>query len=252
VGKKGYIMKIAITAEKTTVNAMIDTMVDVVNEFRPDGISESEIRRIKRNLGESSQEHRGPATVWQYHTDLGEYKQNCGVSITIEDEAVQMALPMAIKIAQVISPLYDMCKAGLKMIHNMQAQFTAIGNEFTKQFQKMYNKPKLYAIGVVWCEDLEAFDMVVVEDNQFGNRRTVYAEHCGKVNSMSVIHKLAMKAIERGDATKDSATKRYPYWEFKQMSREEAEKICKDFRKNLQSDVDGYYRSLKTDEDGKD
>lgn len=243
-------MHIIITTDKKVVNALIDTTADVVNEFRPDGLSAREIDHAKRSASKRSYIHRGPAYEWEYSVHSEDNEPDISsFEMDIEDDAILMYLPMAVKISKVLSPFYDMGRSLVKMIRNLQGQFDSISSKYNSKFQEKFGKTKTYTVGAVWCEDLELFDQVVVEDDGFGNRHVIHAEHCGKINSMRVIEKFAMAAIERGEKTKDSMTHRYPRWEFREITRDEAVKECRKCRRGLQADVDRFYDKTEDAED---
>lgn len=229
-------MKITATAKTTTLIAAIDATVDTANAIQPEAITGNQHCEALNKLHKSSRNHKFAGGSWQYTTD----GETGTMDIEIDDEAIVMMLPAIVKIAKATAPLINLAKTAIGMMENIGDQIKGIMDESNRKFVKRFGGVKTYAVGTIWCEDLEAFDVVVLEDDGFENVHAVNAEHCGAVNSMDVITKLAVAAWKKGEATKGSWAKRYPEWEFKAMSRKEAVEIARSMRSGLQADVDGW------------
>lgn len=238
-------MNITVNTSLNVIAKSVDTIADISREFT-DGTRLHEVEEVKDKLSHSIGTKFGPASCWKYNVvrNAGENEPTATFDITIEDDAILMYLPMAVKIAKALSPLYDMAKSAIKLMRNLQGQINSICNGYNKKFQRTFGKPKKYAIASLWNSDLELFDVAVVEDDGFDNQRLVYAEHCGKIYKADVIMKIFEAAQERGEKSKDSMTRRYPLAEFEEITREEAEKKAREFRKSLQEDVDNWYDNI--------
>lgn len=238
-------MNITVNTSLNVITKSVDTIADISREFT-DGTRLYEVEEVKDKLSRSIGTKFGPASSWQYNVvrKKTENEPTATFDITIEDDAILMYLPMAVKIAKVLSPLYDMAKSAIKLMRNLQGQVNSICNGYNKKFQRTFGKPKKYAVASLWNSDLELFDVAVVEDDGFGNQRLMYAEHCGKIYKADVVMKIFEAAQERGERSKDSMTRRYPLAEFEEITREEAEKKAREFRKGLQADVDNWYDNI--------
>lgn len=236
-------MKIEITTNEKTLDAAMNTVADIVNEFKPGEIDSSTRYEAKMKIRSSSRVHQGPAYSWQYANKARE----CTATVEIEDDAIVMALPVVLKVVKAISPIIEMGIAACKMVRNLKDQFNAIGNDFTTEFGKKFYREKTYAVASLVNADVEMGDVVVVEDDGFGNQRLVHAEHCWSINKADIIMKVFNAARKRYEETKDSKTLRYPEIEFKKMTKDEAIKLAQEFRCGLQADVDGM-RGVTTDE----
>lgn len=237
-------MRITVNTSLEVMTKSVDTIAEISREFT-DSIQLHNVEEAKDKLRCSIDTKRGPATTWRYDVVRkdGEVKPSATFDITIEDDAILMYLPMAVKIAKVLSPLYDMGKSAIKLIHNLNAQVKGICNGYNKKFQRTFGMPKKYAVVTLWNTTLELFDVAVIEDDGFGNQHLVYAEHCGKRYGCDVIMKVFEDAQRKGEETKDS-TKRYPLVEFEEITRAKAEEEAHKRRKGLQSDVDGWYDAV--------
>lgn len=238
-------MNITVNTSLNVITKSVDTIADISREFT-DGTRLYEVEEVKGKLSRSIGTKFCPAGSWKYNVvrNSGENEPTATFDITIEDDAILMYLPMMVKIAKVLSPLYDMAKSAIKLMRNLQGQVNSICNGYNKKFQRTFGKPKKYAIASLWNSDLELFDVAVVEDDGFDNQRLVYAEHCGKIYKADVIMKIFEAAQERGEKSKDSMTRRYPLAEFEEITREEAEKKARELRKGLQADVDNWYDNI--------
>ena len=228
-------MKIEITTSEKTLYAMMNTTADVINEFKPGEVDSSDRDEAEMKIRSSSCKYVGPAYSWQYRNVLC----NSIMTVEIEDEAIVMAMPVVLKVAKAISPIVEMGMAAYKMVRNLKDQFNAIGSDFTSEFNKKFGREKTYAVVSIVNEDLQLGDVVVVEDDGFGNRMLIQVDHCWTINDPDTVMKVFNAALRRYEETKDGKTLRYPEVEFKKMTKEEACELAKKLRYDLQTDVDG-------------
>ncbi|MCM1295209.1 MAG: hypothetical protein NC311_06680 [Muribaculaceae bacterium] len=241
-------MKITANANLKVLNAMVDTTADTINEFSSDRITITDRDEALRKCRNSSRKHEGAGWNWKYTVE----NETGTLEFEMEDDAVLMFLPVAVKIAKVLSPFYDMAKAAVKMAKNVQGQFTAIGNEFSSKYNEKFGRTKKYAVVSLWEDSLEMADVVVVEDNGFGEHRFIRAEHCWSVNKVETIMKVFerklqvyLKAAEemKNESSFEANYKAGRYdvqkIEFEEITKDEALARAQSYRKGLQADVDG-------------
>lgn len=227
-------MKISLTTSTRVVTTSLDTLADVINTFCPDDISEKNRSHAKH---EALVSHTGQGAGYTY-----DYKVNNGnanLNLEVEDGAILMALPMAVKIAQIVLPVITVGKAILSLLDGLKGQFHAVGMEFTSKFQKRFGKEKSYAVASVWSDELEMANIVVVEDDGYGNLRLISSDACWNEYDGDIVMKVFMKAYKRGQDTANDKKTRYPLITFEKISRSKAMVRANEMRPALQADVDG-------------
>lgn len=117
--------------------------------------------------------------------------------------------------------------------------------DFSSKFQRRFGKEKTYAIASILNEDLKLADVVVVENDGFGNWQLVRAEHCWDIHDMDIIMRVFTAAYHRGEETKDSKTVRYPNIAFEKITKDEAIDRAVKMRPALQADVDGMTKTAQ-------
>ena len=230
-------MKISLITSTRVVTHSIDTLADTINIFKSDDITEKN-RNQAKNEALHSHTGRGAGYNYDYKVDNG----NANLNLEVEDDAILMALPMAVKIAQVVLPVITVGKAILSLLDSLKGQFHAVGMEFTNKFQERFGKEKTYAVASVWSDELEMANVVVVEDDGFGHLNIVSSDACwNKYDKYDndVVMKVFMKAYERGQETANDKKVRYPRIVFEKISKKEAMTKAAEMRPALQADVDG-------------
>lgn len=233
-------MKINITTSTRVVTNGIDTLADTINVFKSDDITKKNRDQAKH---ESMISHTGQGAGYTY-----DYKvDGCNVNLEaeIEDGAIIMALPMAVKIAQIVLPVITVGKAIISLLDGLKGQFHAVGMEFTSKFQDRYGKEKTYAVASVWSDELEMANIVVVEDNGFGHLQLISSDACWNEYDNDVVMRMFMKAYERGQETTNDKKTRYPLITFEKISRSKAMAKAAEMRPALQADVDGMTKTAQ-------
>lgn len=126
-------MNITVNTSLNVITKSVDTIADISREFT-DGTRLYEVEEVKDKLSRSIGTKFGPASSWQYNVvrKKTENEPTATFDITIEDDAILMYLPMVVKIAKVLSPLYDMAKSAIKLMRNLQGRSTASATATTR------------------------------------------------------------------------------------------------------------------------
>lgn len=126
-------MNITVNTSLNVITKSVDTIADISREFT-DGTRLHEVEEVKDKLSRSIGTKFGPASSWKYDVvrNAGENEPTATFNITIEDDAILMYLPMAVKIAKVLSPLYDMAKSAIKLMRTCGARSTASATATTR------------------------------------------------------------------------------------------------------------------------
>ena len=227
-------MKISLTTSTRVVTHSIDTLADTINIFKSDDITEKN-RNQAKNEALHSHTGRGAGYNYDYKVDNG----NANLNLEVEDDAILMALPMAVKIAQIVLPVITVGKAILGLLDGLKGQFHAVGMEFTNKFQNRYGKEKSYAVASVWSDELELANVIVVEDDGFGHFKLISSDACWNEYDNDVVMKVFMRAFTRGKETANDKKTRYPLITFEKISKKEAMTKAAEMRPALQADVDG-------------
>lgn len=234
-------MKISLTTSTRVVTSSLDTLADTINTFCPDDISEKN-RSHAKHEALVSHTGQGAGYTYDYKVDNG----NANLNLEVEDGAILMALPMAVKIAQIVLPVITVGKAIIGLLNGLKGQFHAVGVEFTSKFQNRYGKEKSYAVASVWSDELELANVVVVEDDGFGHLELISSDACWNEYDTDVVMKVFMKAFTRGEETANDKKTRYPLITFEKISRSKAMAKAAEMRPALQADVDGMKNAAKT------
>lgn len=234
-------MKISLTTSTRVVTTSLDTLADTINTFCPDDISEKN-RSHAKHEALVSHTGQGAGYTYDYKVDNG----NANLNLEVEDGAILMALPMAVKIAQIVLPVITVGKAIIGLLNGLKGQFHAVGVEFTSKFQNRYGKEKSYAVASVWSDELELANVVVVEDDGFGHLELISSDACWNEYDTDVVMKVFMKAFTRGEETANDKKTRYPLITFEKITKDEAIDRAIKMRPALQADVDGILHAVKT------
>lgn len=228
-------MKISLTTSARVITTGLDTLADTINTFRPDDISEKNRARAKN---EALRSHAGQGGGYTY-----DYKivDGFGVSLDaeIDDDLILMILPVLIQLAQIVLPVISVGKAILSLLDGLKNQFHAVGMEFTSKFQERFSREKSYAVASIYSEELELANVVVVEDDGYGNLRLISSDACWNEYDGDIVMKVFMKAYKRGQDTANDKKTRYPLITFEKISRSKAMAKAAEMRPALQADVDG-------------
>ena len=233
-------MKISLITSTRVVTHSIDTLADTINIFKSDDITEKN-RNQAKNEALHSHTGRGAGYTYDYKVDNG----NANLNLEVEDGAILMALPMAVKIAQIVLPVITVGKTILGLLDGLKGQFHAVGMEFTNKFQERFGKEKTYAVASVWSDELEMANVVVVEDDGFGHLNIVSSDACWNEYDNDIVMKVFMKAFTRGEETANDKETRYPLITFEKISKKEAMTKAAEMRPALQADVDGMKKAAK-------
>ena len=227
-------MKISLVTSTRVVTTSLDALSDTINTFCPDDISEKN-RSHAKHEALVSHTGQGAGYTYDYKVDNG----NANLNLEVEDGDILMALPMAVKLAQIVLPVITVGKAILSLLDGLKGQFHAVGMEFTSKFQDRYGKEKTYAVASVWSDELEMANVVVVEDNGFGHLELISSDACWNEYDNDIVMKVFMKAFTRGEETANDKKTRYPLITFEKITKDEAIDRAIKMRPALQADVDG-------------
>lgn len=223
---------IIITTSETVANSTIQALADCINTIKPDEVKPADVTRAKHNITTPNKTVEGPAYRATY--EYNESSEACMASISIEDEAILMALPVAVKFAKLVAPVVSMGKAMYDLVKSLSGSSKLLMNDLNRSINSKWGRPDQFAIIPVHIEELDIEAVAMMRYSGFGHLSMVEAKAVGQCHMFDAIEAYARKKTEEAIASKDKkffiATRDEADWQYEAVWNticEEHDKKCR-------------------------
>ena len=186
-------MKITITTNNDVIGNIINSSAKIKSQYT----DESE-RMISKDMDKAligvdiHKNFAGGTFSYKCAPSYMEYGK-AEFNMELDDKAFIMGLQIATKISKIISPLYDMAKHAIKLIDNIHDEIKTVVKSYDVEYDKRFGKKETYCVFALMEESIEAGDVVIVRNDNYGNNdsiRVIYARHYWSENDLSVLTKI--------------------------------------------------------------
>ena len=225
-------MKFEINVNTNTDKKIINAMAEIVGVYT-DKNKDMLYSEAERELFNTTGKINGSAFNTAYVAD----ETNVHFEANIDDDAIIMFLPTAVKIAKMLKPVYDAGKALVSLINSVRNTAKETLLDYSKTFNAKFGKKAKYAVLTIYSAELELADAIVVEDDGFNDEhRIIHVFHCWKSYDFDVVTQL-YKAKYDSTAI------------FSEISEEEAVREMREMVPAIRADVNGMTRQNKKNEE---
>jgi hypothetical protein len=192
-------MKIAIIMNENETKAISTSIYSIGKD-----VSRAKTKKFVDEMDAGFSIMHGNKSYHREFAGMQTFVGNDEVCIDIAEGATIYWLNAAAKLANIIAPALVTMYGLAGMIKNAGTQLKDAFKGICQEYDNKFGRTPTYSYGFVMVEEIDLYDAVVIEDDGFGNRHLVYANHLGKVHTPATIFAAYMKAYARDRRTEDA------------------------------------------------